>query len=441
MHARLLLLTFALAALVSPVLRQPALAQTPAEASSIDRAAAAFASDPVYVDPAAEPGLDAGEAERLRARIEASDAGPIYIAVLPEEARTEAGSIDAALRLLYERAGRPGTYAVVIGEQLRAGSDTFPAGTASALADEAVKARAGEGAGSVLLNFVARLGERASADGESSGEGGGFPGFGVFLVIVLLFAGGAFLLSQRRRRKREQQELEEVREAALDDLVALGDDLRALDLDVEMPGADPAAKRDYERALAAYEAATGALDRARRLEDLREVTSSLEEGRYAMASAKARLDGREPPERRAPCFFDPRHGPSVTDVEWSPDGRAPRLVPVCAADAERIEQGRDPMAREITVGDRRMPYWDAPPYYGPWAGGYYGGFGFGGLFEGMLIGTLLSGGLGFGGFHDAGGGEAGSDSGDFGGGDFGGGDFGGDFGGGDFGGGDFGGGE
>ena len=32
------------------------------------------------------------------------------------------------------------------------------------------------------------------------------------------------------------------------------------------------------------------------------------------------LDGRKPPERRPPCFFDPRHGPSSRDVEWAPPG-------------------------------------------------------------------------------------------------------------------------
>src|SRR3712207_7562347 len=42
------------------------------------------------------------------------------------------------------------------------------------------------------------------------------------------------------------------------------------------------------------------------------------------------------------CFFDPRHGPSARDVEWAPPGGAPRLVPACAADAVRIEDGEDP---------------------------------------------------------------------------------------------------
>jgi hypothetical protein len=158
-----------------------------------------------------------------------------------------------------------------------------------------------------------------------------------------------------------------------------------------------------------------------------------------MTSAKERLAGREAPERTPPCFFDPRHGPSSREVEWAPYGGAPRMVPACEADAQRVERGEDPEAREVLVGGRRMPYWSAGPMYAPFAGGMFGGFG-GGLFPGLMVGTLLGSSLGGWGMGDAyasggdwgGGGDFGGGGGDFGGG---GGDFGG--GGGDFGGGDF----
>ena len=106
-----------------------------------------------------------------------------------------------------------------------------------------------------------------------------------------------------------------------------------------------------------------------------------------MTSARARLEGREPPERRAPCFFDPRHGPSTRDVEWAPIGGEPRMVPACEADAQRVERGDDPEAREVTVGGQRMPYWAAGPMYAPFMGGFYGA----GLLPGLLIGTSLGG--------------------------------------------------
>jgi hypothetical protein len=154
-----------------------------------------------------------------------------------------------------------------------------------------------------------------------------------------------------------------------------------------------------------------------------------------MLSAKARLEGRRPPERRPPCFFDPRHGPSTRDVEWAPPGGAPRRVPACEADALRVESGEDPQPRELILSGRRVPYWEAGPAFAPFYGGFYGGFG--GFIPGLLAGELLSGGWGWGGDPDPGWGDDGGGGWD----DGGGGDFGGgDFGGGDFGGGDFGGG-
>jgi hypothetical protein len=191
-----------------------------------------------------------------------------------------------------------------------------------------------------------------------------------------------------------------------------------------MPGVDPQAKADYDRAVAAYDRADTLVERARAPQDFEPVGAALEEGRYAMTSAKERFAGREAPERTPPCFFDPRHGPSSREIEWAPYDGAPRMVPACEADAQRVERGEDPEAREVLVGGRRMPYWSAGPMYAPFAGGLFGGFG-GGLFPGLMVGTLLGSSLGGWGM-----GDAYASGGDWGGGDFGGG--GGDFGGGDF---------
>ncbi|MDQ3784739.1 MAG: hypothetical protein M3360_07680 [Actinomycetota bacterium] len=415
-----------------------------AQGSIIERAAEGLKSDPVYVDPQAESILSSGEARKISDRIERADAGPVYIAVLPEEARSEGGgSVDGVLGTLFQTLGRPGSYVVVAGSELVAGTSggtPFQEGTVPELASFAVQSEASNGASAVLTDLVERLEASAASGGTlpevdtpSTPDGGG-GGFGL-LPLLLVGGGIALIISLRRRRAGEERarlQLEEVKEAAMDDLVALGSDLRALDLDVEMPDADPAAKEDYVHALGCYERASRSIDEARRPEDMEAVTSQLEEGRWAMASAKARLGGLPPPERRPPCFFDPRHGPSARDVEWAPPGGATRAVPACAEDAGRVERGEEPMAREITVGGRSMPYWNAPAYYGPWAGGYFGGMA-GGFFPGLFLGSMLGGGF-------YGGDYGGDGGGDFGGGDFGGGDFGGgDFGGGDFGGGDFGG--
>ena len=253
---------------------------------------------------------------------------------------------------------------------------------------------------------------------------------------------------------KHEREWDEVRAAAQEDLIALGEDIRALDLDIQMPGVSDEATQRYEQALQAYQRASQIFDRAERPEDLAPVSETLEEGRYAMAYAKALVQGKPPPERRAPCFFDPRHGPSTEDVEWAPPGGVRRPVPACAADAVRIKDGFAPHGRQVPVNGRQTDYWNAPGYYGPMMGGYFTGFGGGGLLNTLLMGSALGAGLGIGegivgdmfggdgdGDGDGGDGQGdGSDGGDGGWGD-GGGDGGGDFGGGDFGGGDFGGGD
>ncbi len=245
-------------------------------------------------------------------------------------------------------------------------------------------------------------------------------------------------------KSRHEREWEEVRASAQEDLVALGDDIRSLDIDIQMQGVTDEAKQRYEQALEAYQRASDVFDKAKQPEDLAPVSETLEEGRFAMAYTKALLEGKPPPERRPPCFFDPRHGPSTEDVDWAPPGGAPRQVPACAADALRITEGFEPHGRQVTVNGRPTDYWNAPRHYGPWAGGYFNGFGGGGLLHSLLVGSALGAGLGFGaaavgglfgdgdgdGDGDGGGwgdGGDGGDGGGFGGDGGGGGDFGGDF--------------
>lgn len=197
-------------------------------------------------------------------------------------------------------------------------------------------------------------------------------------------------------KTRRERAWEEVRQHAQEDLVTLGEDIRGLDLDVQMPNASPEAKQRYEQALEAYQRASSIFDRARQPEDLAPMSQTLEEGRFAMACAKALLEGRPVPERRPPCFFDPRHGPSVEEVQWAPPGGAPRPVPACAADALRIKEGFDPHSRQVLVGGRPTDYWNAPRHYAPWAGGYFQGFGGGGLLGSLFTGAALGAGFGLG---------------------------------------------
>jgi hypothetical protein len=406
----------------------------PAQAQgTLSDAAQALRDRPVYVELDAERALSDREQARLRDLIADTGAGPIYIAVLPEAAQDEAGGDPtAALREIARGVGEPGVYAGVIGDSFRAGSVGVDV-PASDLAGQALDASSSGGTYAVLADFVQRVGEVRSGEGGASGSGGdsdgGGGGFPLVLLLLLGLPLAVIALMRRGQRKRvqeqEQAALEEVKQVAREDLAALGDDIRTLDLDVDMPDADAEGKQHYGQAVERYTEAEEALDRVRRPEDVERVTSALEEGRWAMSAAKAELAGGEAPERRPPCFFDPRHGPSVAEVEWAPPGGQPRPVPVCAADLHSVRDGIEPEARQVPVGGQMVPYWQAGPAYGPWAGGFFGG----GLLPGLFIGSMLGGGMGlFGGAGDA----YASEGGDFGGGDLG------DFGGGDFG--DFGGG-
>ena len=354
-------------------------------------------ADSVYVDPEVD-------ADVAAVRDEIAERGlDLNIAVLPEG--EDPGQIAGQV---YERLGEGGTLAVVAGDEVVAG----PSEGARVAAREAAAANSGEGVEAVLLDFV----ERADGGGDEGGFGAG----GAILLALAGAGGAAFAVSRRRRSREEAAAFAEVKDDARDDLVALGEEIRALDLDIQMPGVSGGARTDYETAVNAYDRANRTYETARRPADLEPVGAALEEGRWAMLSARARLEGREPPERLSPCFFDPRHGPSTREVEWAPPGGAPRMVPACEADAVRLERGEDPHAREVTVGGERMPYWAAGSAYAPFMGGFFGA----GILPGLMVGTLL--------------GDAWSEpaaGGDFGGGDWGGGDFGGgDFGGGDFGG-------
>jgi hypothetical protein len=392
---RLLLLTLA----VVLALAAPAAAQD---------AAQALQDDSVYVDPRASDMLSDSEADAVRERIEAEGV-PLKVAILPESA----GDPEQVASELRQETGT--ATAVLVGNAFRVAGPQEVVDASRA----AFEANSRQGVAAVLLDFVDRA---AGGEGEGGGESEGGIGAGTIVLLGALGAGGVAIAASRRRRRREEAAaFAEVKDNARDDLVALGDDIRALELDMEMPDASTEAKADYETAVGAYGRADQSWRLAQRPDDLEPVGAALEEGRWAMQSARARLEGRTPPERRSPCFFDPRHGPSDREVEWAPAGGEPRMVPACEADAQRVERDEDPEAREVTVGGQRMPYWAAGPMYAPFMGGFFGV----GILPGLMMGTML------GSTWDAGGGDAGG--GDFGGGDFGGGGFGGgDFGGGDF---------
>ncbi|MBW8700620.1 hypothetical protein MBT84_13550 [Streptomyces sp. MBT84] len=414
--------------------------------TDVSTVATALRKGPVYVDPAASGQLSARDADALAKKIE--DAGkPVFVAVLPAGYPTQ--NLFADLRTAT---GITGLYAIRLGDRFdaRADSSVLPRtavqNLVTSVQGESVKAQLDDFTDRALAN----VGGRAPSSWGGSARDGGVSSTALITVAVVLVAGatGAYALVRRNRRRRDEEQraaLEKLRVVVDEDITAFGEELDRLDFHPGEQGADDAMREDYERALNAYDRAKSAMAAAQRPEDVKGVTQALEDGRFSLAVLAARREGRALPERRPPCFFDPRHGPSVADATWTPAGGAAREVPVCAADRARLADGRDPAIREVETEYGRRPYWDAGPAYGPWAGGYFGG----GILPGLLVGTLLGSmmatpsyaadyGAGYGDFGGYTGGDvsgADFDPGDFGGG-FGDGGAG-DFGGGDFGGGDF----
>ena len=393
-----------------------------ARAQDVDAAVAALSNGYVYVDPAAEA-ADMVDAAALDRAIRDSGES-VFVAVLPESA-AEGTSPDDTLRALHDAAAVKGTYALLIGREFRAGSDNgsldAPTKATAALRDHPEDIQA------ALIDFVGRL-----DDGGSGSSGPPWWFFALFaliplfILVVFVLMVVVIVRSTRQHKRTRERELADVKNTVRDELIALGEDIRAVELDLQMPDADAEAQRAYASAVEAYERANRIWETARTPRDLKPAAEELEEGRYAMLWAREVLAGRTPPERRTPCFFDPRHGPSSRDVSWCPPGGTPRDVPACEADAKRIDGGQPPETRFVERDGQRVPFYEAGPAFAP----FYSGF-----FPGLLIGSMVAGGWDNPTPSDYSGSSWTGGGGDFGGG--GGGDFGGGGGGGDFGGGSF----
>lgn len=350
----------------------------------------ALKEGPVYVDPRAEAQLPKAEADALAKKIK--DSGkPVFVAVLPATGEFPADKVLGAVRA---ETGITGLYAIRLGDGFNAGADkaVMPANAVRNLTD-AVKVGAPDAA-TQLDNFVDQALSQAKggapASWGSTGTDAGAPVGGLITLaaVAAVGGGGAYALVRRNRKKKEETRREAIERLSVvvdEDITAFGEELDRLDFHPGEPGADDAMRKDYEQGLDSYEKAKQIMASVRYPEEVKGVTQALEDGRFALASLDARRQGRPLPERRSPCFFDPRHGPSAEDASWAPAGGAARTVPVCTADAVRLRDGLDPAVRTVDTAHGPRPYYDAGPAYGPWAGGYFGG----GILPGLLVGTML----------------------------------------------------
>lgn len=426
------------AAFLLPVFAMTPGAGASSKADSVGEVAAALREGPVYVDPRASGRLSGADAKDLTETIKKADK-PVFVAVLPKAREFPPSDL---LQDLRSQVGDRGVYAVTLGDDFAAGADrsVLPR---DALNDLRQSAEAPGGDTKAQLDrFVDGATDEARGDAPASWDGDTPRGTGgglvllVLLAIILLGVSGGLLVRNRARRRqaeRDKEQLERLRPVVDEDITAFGEELDRIGFDPQAPESDEAMRGDYTHAIDSYDDAKRKMDDARGPADVRPVTESLEDGRFALATLEARRNGEPLPERRMPCFFDPRHGPSTEDMRWAPPGGTERTVPVCAADAARLRDGAEPMARNVDTPEGRRPYWDAGPVYAPWAGGYFGG----GILPGLLVGTLLGNAMGPWGYGEGGFEGGGFDEGGFGDGGGGGFDGGGFGGGGDFGGGGF----
>lgn len=396
----------------------------PAAADDYSQISQGLRSSRLHVTSEAQSALPAASRPGVLSALGSAKEADIYAVVT--KAGVPQGDLGRMLKGVRDRVGKGDTYVAITADGKMTGISKDLSGKEI---NQVISKTDGDVQGK--LTGFAGLAEDQAAANARTGTIGGFVLLGV-LVFVAAGVVGLTFVARGRRRTREAEQLADLKKGVEEDVIRLGEDIAALDLDVMDHQLAPETRDEYTKALDSYDGVKAAVERAAKPDDMRQVTEALEEGRYHMTAVRARLAGEPVPERRAPCFFNPQHGPSVKDVIWAPPGGQPRSVPACAADAKAVLGGLDPDSRLVPVGGERRPYWEAGPAYAPYAGGYYSGFGGFDLLSGMLIGTML-GSMLSGGFGGAGiGGDFGGDTADIGGGwDFGSGDFGG---GGDFGG-------
>jgi hypothetical protein len=208
-------------------------------------------------------------------------------------------------------------------------------------------------------------------------------------VVAISVIGGTLIDQTRRHRARGRSNFGEVRATSEEDVAALSADLAALDATMGMIDVtSDQAMAELSAARKAFETAHECLAKASKPAELAPVSSALEAARYFMTSARSRVEGHGGLRRRAPCFFDTRHGPSVNDVGWIPPGAAPRPVPACATCMRQVNDNVQPAVRLVRADGDLVPFYEAPPHFESWFGGYFGGAAHS-LVQGFPLGRAL----------------------------------------------------
>ncbi|SEF16579.1 hypothetical protein [Jiangella alba] len=182
--------------------------------------------------------------------------------------------------------------------------------------------------------------------------------------IAGVWWGGTTLSARRRRQAEEQRHLDVVRPLLTEEVIELSD--RVSDLPTT---SDIEQAKLTKEILDTVEKARHRLDQAATDDDVQAVTSLLGGARYRIACLTALQQGRPVPEPTPPCFFDPRHGPSTQERQWTPEHGVSRDVPLCDQCTVRFDAGEAPQTRQAGRGS----YWEGGEDLVAYIEGYWNG--------------------------------------------------------------------
>lgn len=287
----------------------------------------AAARDVVVVTSGARDRLSVAEAGRLRLRILDRAIGRIKIVVVPSGTARAAGGVEDLAKEVAEASGARGATIVVAG-----GSEAVSTTYDDEAARIAVRT-ALNGTGSLVGRLRLAIDRVASVDPGAQGDAQAAAGaetpppgvpdvagdgdgpidetlddvgdtvdgigdavriviFAIGAVVVLIVLVPLLLMARRAHRDRadREEDLEEQRSIARDELVALGDLVRELDITAQMPGADPSGLDALGRAIDLYGRAERQLRKADSPRRLHRAQTTLRQAREQGELARRRLD-------------------------------------------------------------------------------------------------------------------------------------------------------
>jgi hypothetical protein len=290
----------------------------PAAAQEADNArdiARALETRTVYVHPGAREILDSSDAASLRRRIARRDEGRIHVAVVPRRVARRAGSIEALANAVDSALDGRGVLLLTTGPEAYVVTSYRPVDPTL----QAVRATLGAANGRPLAARLATTVDAVAAldPGPRGDIAAATPAptpaaetpflddiadafkIGVAITVAaillppLLIVAVVLLRLRRNRRRREDYHALATRDAR-GELLALGDEIRALDIDESMPDANPQGAEEYSRALDLYDRANLLLSGDEDLSEIElyEAQRALHDARARLGAASAHLAGR-----------------------------------------------------------------------------------------------------------------------------------------------------